>query len=67
MIEHACCGAGLVRADELRKELERVKAKKAAMAGSGDGAAENMGRGAESIRRDRHGRRLGMLDQVSLE
>ena len=33
----------MVRADELRKELERVKAKKAAMAGSGDGAAENMG------------------------
>ena len=54
----------MVRADELRKELERVKAKKAAMASSG--SAENMGRGAETIRRDRHGRRLEMLEQVCL-
>lgn len=51
---------GLVRADELRKELERVKAKKKAQ----ETNAEAMGRGAETVRRDRRGRRLEMLEQM---
>eukprot|EP00656_Telonema_subtile_P031917 TRINITY_DN3496_c0_g1_i1.p1 TRINITY_DN3496_c0_g1~~TRINITY_DN3496_c0_g1_i1.p1 ORF type:complete len:377 (-),score=54.18 TRINITY_DN3496_c0_g1_i1:22-1152(-) len=51
---------GLTSGEQLKFEIEKKKARESAMLKD----AESLGRGAETIRRDRHGRRLEMLEQM---